>query len=122
VLGPLMHKPLCDACEHVADSRPQPPGAPPPLRMYTRGRRHTVDTPQQCCPNQDCTYDDWAGRGNIRANGRPGGQPWRQLPCVSGHGYFQEPHGTPLHGTRVPPERLVWAVGALAEGRFCRKF
>src|SRR6266478_5793247 len=31
-------------------------------------------------------------------------------------GYFQETHGTPLHGKRVAPEKLVWAVGALAEG------
>src|SRR3989440_1403890 len=30
--------------------------------------------------------------------------------------YFLETHGTPLHGKRVPPEMLVWAVGALAEG------
>ena len=31
-------------------------------------------------------------------------------------GYFQETHGTPLHGKRVAPDMLVWAVGALAEG------
>src|SRR5207302_1521713 len=31
-------------------------------------------------------------------------------------GYFQETHGTPLHGKRVAPDLLVWAVGALAEG------
>src|SRR6267378_2056393 len=37
----------------------------------------------------------------------------RKPPCG---GYFQETHGTPLHGKRVVPERLVWAVGALAEG------
>jgi IS1 family transposase len=30
--------------------------------------------------------------------------------------YFLETHGTPLHGKRVPPEQLVWAVAALAEG------
>jgi IS1 family transposase len=29
---------------------------------------------------------------------------------------FQETYGTPFHGKRVPPEVLVWAVGALAEG------
>src|SRR5207245_4246437 len=29
---------------------------------------------------------------------------------------FEERHGTPCHGKRVVPERLVWAVGALAEG------
>jgi IS1 family transposase len=30
--------------------------------------------------------------------------------------YFLETHGTPLHGRRVAPELMVWAVGALAEG------
>jgi hypothetical protein len=35
---------------------------------------------------------------------------------VSCHGYFQETHGTPLHGKRVSPDMLLWAVGALAEG------
>jgi IS1 family transposase len=84
--------------------------------MCTRGRQRTVDTQQQFCPGQDCTYYGWAGRGNIRANGHPGGKPWWQLQCVSCHGYFQETYGTPFHGKRVPPEMLVWAVGALAEG------
>jgi IS1 family transposase len=54
--------------------------------------------------------------GNLRANGHPGGGLWRQFQCLGGQGYFQETHGTPLHGTHVPPEMLVWAVGALAEG------
>src|SRR5262249_25329194 len=48
--------------------------------------------------------------------GHPNGGPWRQLHCTSCGGYFQETHGTPLHGKRVAPEKLVWAVGALAEG------
>jgi hypothetical protein len=30
--------------------------------------------------------------------------------------YFLETHGTPLHGTRVAPELVAWAVSALAEG------
>jgi IS1 family transposase len=54
--------------------------------------------------------------GNLRANGHPNGGPWRQLHCTSCGGSFQETHGTPLHGKRVVPERLVWAVGALAGG------
>jgi transposase-like protein len=71
---------------------------------------------QQFCPDEDCAYYGWVGRGNIRSNGHPGGKPWRQLECVSCHGYFQETHGTPLHGKHVSPQVLVWAVGALAEG------
>jgi transposase-like protein len=112
----LLHKPLCDACEYAADSRAQAPCAPPPRLTFTRGRHRTVDTQQQFCPDEDCSYYGWRGRGNIRANGHPGGKPWRQFQCVSCHGYFQETHGTPLHGKRVSPDMLIWAVGALAEG------
>jgi hypothetical protein len=56
------------------------------------------------------------GQGNIRANGHPGGKPWRQFQCVSCHGYCQETHGTPLHGKQVSSDLFVWAVGTLAEG------
>jgi IS1 family transposase len=48
--------------------------------------------------------------------GRRDTTPWRQLQCVVCNQYFQETHGTPLHGKHVPPEMWVWAVGALAEG------
>jgi IS1 family transposase len=61
-------------------------------------------------------YCGWPGRGNIRSNSHPGGKPWRQLQCVSCHGYFQETHGTPFHGKRIEPQKLVWAMAALAEG------
>lgn len=61
-------------------------------------------------------YCGWQGCGNIRSNGHPGGKPWRQLQCVSCHGYFQETHGTPIYGKHVEPQKLVWAIGALAEG------
>ena len=79
----LLHKPLCDACEHAAASRPQAPCAPPPLLPSTRGRRRTVDTRHQFCPDEDCSYYGWRSWGNIRANGHPGGKPWRQFQCVS---------------------------------------
>jgi len=54
--------------------------------------------------------------GNVCANGYPSGGRWRQLQCVACRSYFLETHGTPLYGTHVAPERVVWAVGALAEG------
>jgi IS1 family transposase len=75
-----------------------------------------VNTSHHFCPAPACRYGGWLGLGNISANGHPNGGPWRQLHCTSCGGYFQETHGTPLHGTRVAPEKLVWAVGALAEG------
>jgi hypothetical protein len=75
-----------------------------------------VDTSQQFCPNATCDYRGWVAWGNVRANGHPSGGPWRQCSCTACEGYVLETHGTPLHGKRVAPDLLVWAVGALAEG------
>ncbi len=111
-----IHKPLCEACEHGLDSRPHAPGSPPPVMIFTRGRKRTVDTQSHFCPDPDCSYHGWLGRGNIRANGHPGGQPWRQLQCVSCKGYFYETDGTIFHGKRSSPERIVHVIACLAEG------
>jgi IS1 family transposase len=81
-----------------------------------RGRRPQVDTALHFCPYANCSYQGWVGWGNIRANGHPSGKRWRQLYCLGCRGYFQETHGTPLHGKHVEPDQLVWAVAALAEG------
>ena len=112
----LTRKPPCAACEQAHEHRPQPPGCPPPRIVSTRGRPRQVDPSFHCCPKANCDYWDWVGLGNIRANGHPNGGPGRQLHCTSCGGYCQETHGTPLHGTRVALDVLVWAVGALAEG------
>jgi hypothetical protein len=84
--------------------------------IFTRGRRRTVDTSGHCCPDPDCAYHGWRGRGNIRANGHPGGQPWRQLQCVSCEGYFYETDGPIFHGKRASPELIVHVIACLAEG------
>jgi hypothetical protein len=112
----LTHKPSCAACEHDAEPSRGAPSIPPSRMAFTRGRRRQVDTSSHFCPHPHCAYRGWVGWGNLRANGHPGGGPWRQFQCLGCQGYFQETHGTPLHGTRVAPERLVWAVGALVEG------
>jgi hypothetical protein len=52
----LLHKPLCEACEHADASRLQAPWAPPPVLTFTRGRRRVVDTRQQFCPDDACSY------------------------------------------------------------------
>ncbi len=75
-----------------------------------------MDTQHHFCPSPRCDYYGWVGCGNVRANGHPSGGRWRQLQCVACGTYFLETHGTPLHGKRVAPELVVWAVGALAEG------
>src|SRR5215813_10933329 len=112
----LTTKPHCDACEQAHEHVPQPPGCPPPRIVPTRGRPRAVDTSRHFCPHPNCAYQGWTGRGNIRANGHPSGGPWRQLYCLKCQGYFQETQGTPIHGKRVSPDLLVWAIGALAEG------
>ncbi len=114
----LIHKPHCVACEEQAVHPPtvQPPPTSPPRRHSPRGRSRQVDTSWHFCPYPTCASRGWVGLGNISANGHPNGGPWRQLHCASCGGYFQETHGTPLHGKSVAPEKLVWAVGALAEG------
>ena len=111
-----IHKPICEACEQGLDTRPKAPGSPPPMIILTRGRRRIVATSGHFCPDHDCAYHGWLGRGNIRANGHPGGQPWHQFPCVSCQGYFSETHGTIFHGKRSSVELIVRVIACLAEG------
>jgi hypothetical protein len=75
-----------------------------------------VDPAGHFCPHPRCRYRGWVGLGNLHANGHPSGGPWRQRPCTSCGGSVQETHGPPWQGKRVAPEKLAWAVGALAEG------
>jgi IS1 family transposase len=112
----LTRQPHCDACAQDVTQRREPPCVPPPRLTPIRGRRRQVDTSHQFCPDPDCRYGGWTGLGNISANGHPSGGPWRQLHCSRCGGYFLETHGTPLHGKRVSPDTLVWAIAALAEG------
>jgi IS1 family transposase len=84
--------------------------------IFTRGRRRQIDTTGHFCPHATCAYHGRVGLGNIRANGHPNGRRWRQLVCLGCHGYFIETHGTLFHGKHVDPDKLVWAIAALAEG------
>jgi hypothetical protein len=112
----LPHKPHGATWAHGQQPAPPVPPCPPSLLAASCGRRREVDTQQHYCPNPHCADGGWVGRGNSRANGHPGGGPWRPLQCTACRRYLQETHGTPLPGNRVPPEPCVWAVGALAEG------
>src|SRR5256712_2089271 len=112
----LTRKPPCAACEQAHASAPQPPGCPPPRKVPARGRPRQVDTSFHFCPNANCASRGWVSWGNLSANGHPSGGPWRQWYCTVCKGYFLETHGTLLHGKRVGPDVLGWAVGARAEG------
>jgi IS1 family transposase/transposase-like protein len=109
-------KPECELCDQGIDSQPQAPGAPPPRMIFTRGRRRHIDTTGQFCPQAACSYHGWVDLGNLRANGHPNGRRWRQLVCLGCRGYFLETVGTPFHTKQVDPDKLVWAIAALAEG------
>ncbi len=112
----LTHKPPCDACEHSGAPHPQPPAPPPPHIVPTRGRRRQVDTSTHFCPNTDCAYQGWVGRGNLRANGHPNGGPWRQLLCIACRRYFLESLRTIFHGKRASVDLIVHVIACLAEG------
>jgi IS1 family transposase/transposase-like protein len=84
--------------------------------IFTRGRRRHIDTTGQFCPQAACSYHGRVDWGNIRANGHPNGRQWRQLVCLSCQRYFLETVGTPFHARQVDPDKLVWALAALAEG------
>src|SRR5467141_1353189 len=112
----LTHQPFCAACAHDSTLPQPPPPVPPDPMPATHRRPRQVDTSKHFCPHARCAYRGGLGLGNLRANGHPSGGPWRQFYCTACEGYFQETHGTPLHGQRVALDQLVWAVGALAEG------
>ena len=109
-------KPECELCESGVASHPQVPTAPPPRMILTRGRRRHLDTTGHFCPHAECAYHGLVDWGHIRANGHPNGRRWRQLVCLGCHGYFLETTGTPFHAKQGEPDRLVWAIAALAEG------
>jgi IS1 family transposase len=113
----LTCRPECPACVQGAESHfSAAPGAPPPRLIITRGRRRRVETTGQFCPHVTCAYHGRVDWGNLRANGHPNGRRWRQLYCLGCRGYFLETLGTPFHGKQVEPDKLVWAIAALAEG------
>jgi len=56
------------------------------------------------------------GWSNLRANGHPSGDPWRQLPGVVCRRYFLESLGTIFHGKRTSVELIVRVIACLAEG------
>src|SRR5262249_36195907 len=93
-----------------------PPSPPPPPMTSPRGRRRHINTAQHFCPDPACRYGGWPGLGHITANGHPNGGPRRQLSSGARHGGFFLTPGTPLPGKRGLPAKLVWAIGALAEG------
>jgi len=112
----LTQRPPCALCELEATHPHVPPPAPPEPMPPTHCRPRTVGTSQHFCPHRGCRYRGWLGWGNLRANGHPGGGPWRQFHCTACEGYFPEHHGTLVHGKQVAVELIVHVLACLAEG------
>ncbi len=108
------HKPVCPACQ--AAKEVTPPTEPPPVLEYHKGRPRCVDTRNHYCPNPNCSYYGWVGRGNIRSNGHPSGGRRRQLQCIVCNTYFMETKGTIFYRCSTPPDTIWKALKALAEG------
>ena len=84
----LTQRPHCAACEHDANHLKAPlPRRPAPMPP-THRRPRVIDTSRHFCPRTGCDYRGWLGLGNLRANGHPSGNPWRQLYCRACKGYF----------------------------------
>jgi transposase-like protein len=112
----LTHKPHCALCERdTVQPQVPPPTRPDPIPPTNR-RPREVDTSMHYCPHSDCDYRGWLELGNLRANGHPGGGPWRQFYCTSCQGYFLETHGTLFHGKQAAVELIVRVLACLAEG------
>ena len=112
----LTHKPHCALCEQeTGETAPAPPRRPDPMPSTNR-RPRTVDTSMHFCPHPECDYRGWLGLHNLRANGHPGGGPWRQLHCLGCNGYFLETHGTIFQGKQASVELIVRVLACLAEG------
>ena len=106
----LIRKPHCDGCEQAVASHREPPCAPSPRLISTRGRRRQVDTARHFCPDLDCPYGGWLGLGNITSNGHPSGGPWRQLHCSRCERLLSRNPWHALHGKRVAAELIVRAI------------
>jgi IS1 family transposase/transposase-like protein len=111
----LTRKPDCPVCENEAQARASIP-EPPPLMQSERGAPSSVDTRRQFCPQDKCRYFGWRERGNIIANGHPGGGLWRQYYCKACGCYFLETHGTVFFGKRQAVPVLLFVLAALVEG------
>jgi len=72
------------------------------------------------CVNPDCADSGRPGAGNLCVRPTKGGL-WRVLACSSCKTEFSERKGTPLWGTKMPPERAEAIASHLKEGCGIRK-
>ena len=83
---------------------------------FTRGRRRQVDTTGHFCPHAACAYHGRVGWGISAPMAIPmadDGANWCVCSCQR---LFPRDPWHAVHGKQVEPDKLVWAIAALAEG------
>ena len=71
--------------------------------------------------NPDCADRGRCGQGNVVLRRGKGGGRWRILRCTTCKIEFSERKGTPLWGTRMPPDKAEAIASHLKEGVGIRK-
>jgi len=84
----VTRKPVCASCEG-AEVLPASLPIAPPLISPKRAQRRSVDTALQYCPEEECRYYGWIGRGNISSNGHPFDKPFVRLRKFSGQAQWR---------------------------------
>ena len=74
-----------------------------------------------CCVEPECADVEKRDHGNLSVRTGKGGGRWRVLRCSTCGTEFSERKGTPLWGTRMPPERALAIAKHLKEGCGIRK-
>jgi len=74
-----------------------------------------------CCVNPECPDRGQRGLGNVSVRKGKGGGRWRVLRCSTCRTEFSERKGTPLWGTRMPPDKAEAIAKHLKEGCGIRK-
>jgi transposase-like protein len=74
-----------------------------------------------CCVNPECSDNGRRGHGNLLVRTGKGGGRWRILSCRTCKTEFSERKGTPLFGTKLPPEKFEAVAAHLQEGCGIRK-
>ncbi len=124
--GPrLLHLRTPKDCLHCRDAAATPLGAPARVvvpyaqRKSRRGRKKTIDTRGQACPNPDCDYRDitdpavhaLVGYGHHGLH-----DPIQDFYCQACHRKFSARRYTPLYRLKAPASRVAQVLHAIAEG------
>ena len=111
------------------------PGRPPSARRRRQGAKMPREgttaekalgpyhrpLEELCCVKPDCADRGRRGAGNLSVRRGKGGGRWRVLRCSTCKGEFSERAGTPLWGTRMPPDKAEAIGSHLKEGCGIRK-